>query len=685
MIRKCCTLALVVATVAAASAIAAPLSIGPAVRVSPSRIGTPGTDSAVRVEPRANGFAAYWVHQGELWSKEGHGFPPRPEETTGRDISAATFVAERGGEAMVAFYGANQTIRLGRADAPGTSIEIGQGTLTGLECNATHCILPFITSSGTTSRYAVTDGSTVQYVERQSVSAVTLADDPGGFLVFEHRPTATPRVVRVDNSGNITADVQLANTIVTAVAAFNGDGYAIFFDDNLNSISGRTMTLNGQLSATKTIYSKAPVLPAAAAWNGSEYLLVLSAMAGFVIPEATPQTTVLGAILDPSLSMAVPQPFTISQTTGANYASNAIWNGSLFYVSWTHTAAGLFREPQTSSVIGAAIAPNGDVLTRDLISRGVVAQMWPAPAQGATTSLAVWRESDYQFDTSTLKFALLARGSLNVITAGDIELSSDSLRPIDVVPLGDDYLVLWSGYQLASGGAAIVHRNGFVQKLTIPQFLTARATANADKWLIAATGLQSAFTIAIDHSNGIAAPPTTLGFQVEVGTVAGLASDGTNFFLTGTCGMLLDSDGKLVTRLNLGEWVYETDFAGGVYAALGANGTIVRFDRSGHKLGATTAAAFDQWTFAKLSHVGSNFVIIDDINGDTRLSIVAADGTLITKGEHLTRKLAVARTDDLVSTALETRQEAIAPYPAADVIYAEQISIANPRTRAVRR
>lgn len=67
-----------------------------------------------------------------------------------------------------------------------------------------------------------------------------------------------------------------------------------------------------------------------------------------------------------------------------------------------------------------------------------------------------------------------------------------------------------------------------------------------------------------------------------------------------------------------------------------------------------------------------------------RMAVVAPDGTLVTREQHIPQ-VAIARTDDAASLAIETRQETIAQYPPSDVLYAERVTLGFARTRAVRR
>src|ERR1041385_2968637 len=62
------------------------LQFGPAARVAPFTPATAGDDYWGSVAPRVNGFAAYWSHDGEIWSESLAGSPARPDLSTAHSL-----------------------------------------------------------------------------------------------------------------------------------------------------------------------------------------------------------------------------------------------------------------------------------------------------------------------------------------------------------------------------------------------------------------------------------------------------------------------------------------------------------------------------------------------------------------------------------------------------------------------
>lgn len=672
MRRRIAALVLVSLTSAALSA--ATLHFGPASRVAPSRLGTPGSDFAVRVEPRVNGFAAYWQHGNDLWVKDVPGFPARPDDGSSRRIGTA-YVVETPSGAMALFTrdDTNYVARADAIDSP-SATTVGAGYAIAFACNATHCAAVLRTEDGNAIRIAIVSGSTVRFIERPGRIDATLTSDPTGFLAIETVPGARPRALRFDNDGNITADVQLPFPAVQMATAFNGSSYAIFTNAG-QTVVGVLLTLDGRLSNLRTAVNSS-FAPLSAAWNGSEYLLILETIFGG-IPEYPPPVRIFGALADPALSPLSPSPFPISEATGWNSPSNVAWNGHLFYVTWTHrTGSYLTYPPEATAVEGSSITQLGEVLTRDLVSRGAVAQSNPAVAQGKSTSLTAWLESDFQFETTTLKFALLGRNGLTRIASGDLGTSGFAF-PVEVTALGDDYLVLWR-----TGGGAIVRGNGAIEPLSLPVFNPGHAAASRDRWLVVGTTPAGPRSVVILRDGTAAA---SVALPPELGEITGLASDGKRFFAATYGGALLDENGTLVVLRPTRETLLSVDFAGNVYAAATDGGVIERFDTDGNRLGLTAVASRTYWSPA-LSHIGSNFIATEDADGTKRISVMAPDGTLLAREQPIP-DVVIARTDESTSTAVETRSVTVAPeYPAADALFAESVSLVPaPRTRAVRR
>src|SRR5205085_466100 len=115
----------------------------------------------------------------------------------------------------------------------------------------------------------------------------------------------------------------------------------------------------------------------------------------------------------------------------------------------------LVRQPTTTTVEGAAISASGDVVARDLASSGSVPQTWPRIARGTSSSVVVWSEFDIHTGTSALRYSINGQA-----------IRAATGVAIDVVPLGDEYLVVW-----ADGGlthAAILSATGRWSQVALP-------------------------------------------------------------------------------------------------------------------------------------------------------------------------------------------------------------------------
>lgn len=662
---------LLVFVLAVTAASAQPLQFGPAARVAPFTTGTPGGDYGGAVTPGVNGFAAYWLHEGELWSEPLAGVIPRPDPSTAHSLGVYVdgFAETVNGPIVVYGDGNSTFVRLLNAPTPDATL-VSPGFADAIECNSTRCLVSV--DLGNTLAVVDTNAQVVKVLPRAPIAGIRLAwaTDPNGFLVLFDRNGGENHAISVDNDGSIRADVKVDS--FSAVAATFNDGRYAIFDRSGAGVTAFTMTVDGQLSAPKTI-TTTPMLPMTVAWNGSEDLLVGPPNLLGSIPEIIPPNPLVGLRVTADLTPLDAQPFQIAPSNGSNIPTSIAWNGSMFYVVWKHTIGSLTTQPGTidATVEGAAISATGDPVSRDLLSWGSVPQTWARVAHGAQ-SVVVWSEFDIQSGTATLRYSILSGGHPFTVATG---------YATDIVPLGEDYLVVWT--DAGRTHAAILTSDQNWIEVGLPAIFPANVyvAANHDHWLIAGSMSSNLVTVAISH-DGIVSPPAVVAQQPYL---LGLASDGDRFFLAAPGhDYILDSKGAPIADKQPHGAATQVDFAGGVYGALSGLGALDRYDRDGNFLGSTRYAATDG--YVTLSHIGSRFVIVDTAYNPTPLArIVASDGTLLASNVPVPPAVTIARTDSPTSTAVETRYPIDTWGRPTTALFAGTVSIADvPPHRAVR-
>lgn len=655
---------LLVCALAVTTAVAQPLRFGRAARVAPFTAGTPGSDYQGGVAPRVNGFAAYWSHGGELWSESLAGSPPRPDLSTAHSLGVlADAVADTVNGPMIVYSNGSATVvRLLNAPESAATI-VGIAYPDAIECNATRCLVSV--DNGNMLAVVDTNAQLVQVLPPAPVAGfrVAWAADPNGFLLLRSAGSQY-RATSIDNSGNVRADVDLGVFRSAAAVVFNGDRYAIFDA----GITARTLTVDGQLSQAKTI-SVPSIFPMAVAWNG-EYLLAGPASLGGGIPDVILPNALTGLRVAPDFTPIGAQPFEVAPAVGENYPTGVAWNGSTFYVVWTHAFDSLLSPPQAigSTVEGAAVSATGDVVSRDLVSWGSIPQTWPRVAQG-NQAVVVWSELDLQTGIATLRYEI----SGHAFTAA-------TGYAVDVVPLGRDYLVVWTDNGRTH--AATLTSDLIWTEVPLPplDYGSVLVAANHDHWLLAGSISPNLVTVAIAH-DGTASPPTV----VTKGPFPfGFASDGDRFFLAaGSKNYILDAHGSPIIEKQANFAALQADFAGGVYGALSAVGTLDRYDRDGNYLGSTNYTA-GRYGDPRLSHIGSRFVIVDGYTYAPLGAVVGSDGAIVVRDVHVP-PVTIARTDSPVSAAVETRYPFDMWGRTSPALFVETVSIPDtPSHRAVR-
>ncbi len=648
------------------AATAQPLQFGPAARVAPFTTGTPGGDYQGSVAPRVNGFAGYWLHGGELWTEPLAGLPPRPDPATAHSLHVFVDAYAETVDGPIILYSDGVSTFVRMLNAPQTTPTlVSAGHSDAIECNSTRCLVSM--NSGNTLAVVDTNAQLVKLLPPAPVSGTRMAwaTDPNGFL-FLFATNGESHAISIDNSGSIRADVKVAQ-FHSVAAIFNGDRYAVF-DGSGSVITAFTMTVDGLLSPSKTVVTT-PMLAMVVAWNGSEYLLAGITNSGATIPEVTPLVGFSGLRIAPDLT-PIGQQFQVAPSVGANYPTSIAWNGSTFYVVWTHTFGSLYTPPYiiSGAVEGAAISANGDTVTHDLLSWGSVPQTWPRIAQGAQT-IVVWSELDLQSGTATLRYS--RNGHAFTVATGFAD---------DVVPLGEDYLVVWE--DAGRTHAAILTSDQTWSEVTLPSFDygSAAVAANHDHWLIAGTMAPNVVTVAISR-DGTVSPPTLIA---QLPYLLGLASDGDRFFLASRAhDFILDSNGAPIADKQPHGSASQVDFAGGVYGALSGDGTLDRYDRDGNFIGSTKYATVED--VPALTHIGSRFVIVEGSDGPSPFAaIVASDGTLLARDLRVP-SVTIAKTDSPTSTAVESRHALDTFDRETTALFVEPVTIpATPPHRAVK-
>lgn len=640
------------------TAAAPPLQFGPAVRVAPFTPGTPGSDYRGTLVPYFNGFSAYWLHNRELWREALPGTPPRPNLQTAVDLGVSADAVAETINGPVILYSVGETSFVRSFTTPESAATSLPGLPDSIECNLTRCLVS--ADNGNILAVVDTGGLLVRLLPAPPVARyrVAWATDPHGFLVLTNTgDIATDEAISIDNDGNIRADVQIGSLGGNSAATFNGDRYAIFNNGGFG-VMGFTMTAEGQVSPKKLITPS--MEPEAVVWNGSEDLLVGATEGLTVIPES-PRVNALSAIrIAPDLTPIDAQPFQIAPRVGGNIATSVAWNGNMFYVLWTRSFDSPFvPRPTATTVEGAAITATGEVLTHALLTSGSMPQTSPKIARGASSSVVLWSEFNIDTGTYTLRYSVNG----HAVTAG-------SGLAIDVVPLGDDYLVVWGSDRLR---AAILSAYGIWSEVALPAISVANVAvaANHDHWMIAGSMSNNLVDVTVSRDGLVSAPVTVAPLTY----LYGLASDGDQFFLTAPHDFILDANGNPVAQKVPHLAALKVDFADGVYGALGPIGTFDRYDRNGNFIGSTNLAASGGQQ--QLSHIGSLFVIVD-ASGQTPLAtIVSADGTLLVHDLPVPA-LSIARSGAPTSTAVETRPAADTLSRQTPALFIESVSIAMP-------
>jgi hypothetical protein len=644
-----------------ASAAAQQLQFGPAARVAPFSTGTPGGDYQGVVAPRVNGFAVYWSHGGELWSESVTGSTPRPDLSTAQSLGVFpdAYAETVNGPIVLESDGVSTSVHLLNTPSP----TVIHGIPDGIECNSTRCLVSV--DNGNTLAVVDTNAQLVKLLPFALVGGyrVAWATDPNGFL-FLRTAALENRAISIDNSGGVRADVKI-DLLPAAAVTFNGDRYVVF-DGSGAGVTAFTMTVDGQFSSPKTL-STTPMLPAVVAWNGSEYLLAGPPNLVTTIPEFVPPNELSGLRIAPDLTPIGTQPFQIAPSDGANYPTSIAWNGNTFYVVWTHTLGSLLTHGTISSTVeGAAVSATGDVVTRDLLSWGSVPQTWPRIAQGGQT-IIVWSELDVRSGAAALHYS--RNGHAFTVATG---------FAIDVVPLGEDYLVTWTDARRTH--AAILTSDQTWSEVPLPPFSDANvaAAANHDHWLLAGSVGSNVITVVVSR-DGTVSPPKVIA---QLPYVYGLASDGERFFLATQQNFILDAAGSTIVEKPTNFGASQVDFAGGVYGALGGLGTLDRYDRDGNYLGSTKYSA--GYADPRLSHIGSRFVIVDANIYEPRASIVGADGTVLARDVPVPDVM-IAKTDATTSAAVEMRSVTDTWGRPTPALFVETVSIPDtPPHRAVK-
>jgi hypothetical protein len=648
----------VVAAVSSLAATTAPL-FGPATRLSPFRTGAPGDDLAIRVEAAGNGFVGYWAHHQETRSVAITGNTPSPDPATERAVA---------------------------------------GVPAGLQaCNETHCATAYLDVN--TGKFVIdivsrTDGTSVR-VEHAYLILGGIASDPGGFAVTDQ---SSRQFVRVDNSGQVTADVTFPQqpaptTVAGGALAFNGSTYALFYSTGFKEIDVRTVHADGSavsiVVAATTKVASTNMQPLRAAWNGSEYLLALVTpdLSDIRFPESVPSSDLYALRVGSDFRTLDPQPLLLS-TGGGNTPAGIAANGGTFYVLWTHNHdAYILPLPHLSVIEGAAIDATGTLLTHDVLSLGLLPQENPTIGVTASAALVTWTETDMRTQIASLRYALVNRTTHATLSEGELD-SAAEIDSGDVVPLGGDFLVVWRrstspAFGRISARAAIIRQNTARQDLTLPDWAFVHAAANADHWLVAGANVNSIQTIAIERDGQLG---TTVA--ITPGTiVGGLASNGDRFLTTTTVFIgLLDRDGKLIALQN--DNSDDADFTDGRFGALQTTASSVilsTYDQEARRLTTTSVAPPTNHPALALTHVGPWFIVsYTDAANAGYVTVVASDGTLLARDVPAPRSV-IAKSDSRSSTAVLTVRDSSGSAFAEDGLFTSDVTIdASQRRRAAR-
>jgi len=644
--------------VSALAATTAPI-FGPATRLSQFRTGAPGDDLAIRVEAAGDGFVGYWAHRRETRSVAITGNTPAPDPATERAVA---------------------------------------GVPAGLQaCNETHCATAY--SDVNTGKLVIdivsrTDGTSVR-VEHAYLILGGIASDPGGFAVTDQ---SSRQFIRVDNSGQVTADVtfpqQPASTpVVGGALAFNGSTYALFYSTGFKEIDVRTVHADGSVVsiavAATTKVATTNMQPLRAAWNGSEYLLALVTpdLSNVRFPESVPQSDLYALRVGSDFRAVDAQPLFLS-TGGGNTPAGVAANAGTFYVLWTKNYDPYISPiPHRSVIEGAAVDANGTLLTHDVLSLGLLPQDNPALGVAASAALVTWTETDMRTQIASLHYALVNRTGHATLSEGELD-SAAEIDNADIAALGGDFLVVWRhttfpAFGSISARAAIIRQNTARQDLTLPDWATVRAAANADHWLVAGATVNSIQTIAIGRDGQLG---TTV--SVTPGTlVLGLASNGDRFLTTtGFWIALLDRDGKLMALQS--DSSDDADFTDGRFGALQTTASAVilsTYDQEARRLTTTPVAPNTYLAQLVLTHLGPWFIVsYTDAANASFMTVVASDGTLVASNV-LTPRSVIAKSDSHTSTAVLTVRDGSGSAFAEDALYTSDVTIdPSQRRRAAR-
>jgi hypothetical protein len=511
-----------------------PVEIGPAARLAAFHTGAPGNDFAMGVVPHDGGFTVVTQHRAEIRSIEVDSVPP-PLYTQPRLDSQKHLLESTEYSSLFELSLASSTARgvmtatndvagilVSSAADGGSRTRIGGKTaaIRAFGCNALRCALRY---DDVDPRLAILDDS-AQVLEDfrfpfDPVSSRSIAADPTGFLMF-YSSGGGVRARRLDLSGAVTFDVALPDAML---ATFAGDRYEVVTRDGSSVLHTESLSPTGQTSSVRDLGTTGDVVKDLAC-NDAACVALEETIVGVCdcIPVPVLSPSVIHAIRFDRTGSASPKIIDLAPDPSANLPGGIAWNGNAFYAAWTHSGN---LDPSTAVVRGALISPSGDVLSRDGLSASTLDQTPNAMARQGGITVAAWSETNQLTGITDLHATRL--DGADAVIDDRIVAHGDSATATSIVPLGTDFLLLWSEHTVEAHGA-ILRADGSVWPVDFAGIPYEHAAASRDHWLLAARGLSGQTRTALLTRGGILTPG---GVVPALSLVTAMASDGDRFAL----------------------------------------------------------------------------------------------------------------------------------------------------------
>lgn len=284
----------------------------------------------------------------------------------------------------------------------------------------------------------------------------TVAANGTGFLVsWEDNRGDVPHVyaARVSGGGSVLDHggfrvSEVASNRPHPTIASDGAGYLVTWldwrDDRVpNEVRGRRVGADGTFSDASAFLAGAPVGygSTGSAWGRNGYLVSWD--------QYVNGADVFANLLPTSGLPAATDGVLVSAEPSQQLEPAAAWDGTNYLVAWSDTRAGV-------DLYAGRVAPDGTALDGSgfLISDAELSQVDARVVWNGTDHLVVWR--DYRTQNAQVYAARVTRdGQVRDPGGFLVSLPNFDVGPFDVTAGDSEVMVVWRGYDYASGEAGI--------------------------------------------------------------------------------------------------------------------------------------------------------------------------------------------------------------------------------------